>query len=964
MPCRLHSVANHTTNQQMPCRLHSVANQITNQQKVLVAFKERNYPANQITNQQKLLIAFKERKYNEFSTLIKYPDIKVDHFYAAPENGTLLDLVCRSSGNGGYASILILNGASIWLQNHVTGKYALDEAIANSDPNTMQQLSMALRKQMTTLGTESASELMHTAVEKNDVAMMKFIANCFPRTTETEYNPQAPHLELLEGSIEAVRVFIQYFDIDMEIHIDSQGYASSCREIILQRYPELEPELPVPSIGHLRNILFSYLRRGLTDLFLDRASEVDTDTLNDRFKDSHADNDKTYLHVACEYNQLNVVQALLRRKVHLNQLARDSGDYKKKATPIMMAAFKGHYEIVNELLGIPKVDLQIEGIGSVLHSVIRGMNMQPGPGDNHRMILKLLLDHGFPKSHRLNVDHLDNDNLTALHYAIPFESEFAISSLINAGANLYIRDSEGRLLLTSIPARILEKCFDDCIRYVYPKENECCPLKFKIRFNYNIFRRLNPSVSPNYEMQFWDSIEQEPELRKLFKHPLSKSFLYVKWCLVKKYYCLNLIFYLLFCLILSTYIFKIKECASSSSTTTNNTGIDEEKKSILCNVPCFLPITLVFYVIFIFQELCQFSLSLRWCFLKITMILIIGVFFANETNSYLAATVMLMMWIEFVFLLGKVPMLSIYIEMFKTVASNFAKLFILYSILVVSFTCSFFILFHYKTNESSPVNRKNCSNLINTWQDPTISLIKSIIMMTGEFDASSLPLGSNFNYSYVFFIFFIFLVTIVLHNLLNGLAVSDTRAIMRNAEVVALISRANQISQLERLVVSSAFRYLCSCLPKFLYVGKIRHNITLSSRMDKEMMIFVHPGEKNKISASFLSDEYIGHLPSTIVKQAKLILEKRNQSKSTKNPNEDQNNIELVRQFGEQIRDLKHEMDDIRKLLKSIEQTIVTSEDNRSEIQIHSEDLRNSEICNCEGLNIHKTCSDHLEELR
>ncbi|XP_065203448.1 transient receptor potential cation channel protein painless-like [Planococcus citri] len=911
---------------------------------------------NQAENQQELLSSFKERKFYEFNNLIKCRDIDVDYFYGDPDNGTLLDLVCRSSGNGRYASILILNGASIWLKNHVTGKFALNEAIANSDPNTIQQLSMALRQRITTASDEFRNNLMHTAIEINDVDIMRFIARCLPQ--KPEHNPKAPHFVLLQGSIEAVRVFIEYFDVDKEFQRDPQCRAHTCREIILQKYPQLEPELPTRSISEIQDILFFYLRNGAPELFLSLADRVSEEILSN----SISDNDKTYLHVACAFNHIDVVDALLERNIRVNKFAKNPGYPYNKTMPIMVAAYKGHYEIVNKLLSSREVELQSEGTGSVLHSLIRGMREEKNAAENHRRILKLFLERKFPFSERLNIDHIDELGMTALQLAIGVNHEFVIESLLNAGADPYIKDPDGKPTLTLIPDYVLESYFDSCISL---KREWVCPTKIgeKMSFNYSVFRRLDQNSTPTgYEMESFDLMEQIPELRELFKHPLSKSFLYLKWCLVKKYYYLNLAFYLTFCVAMSVHIFQIQDCPTMQH--------DTETLSLLCHVPCLLPITLVFYSIFIIRELCQLSVSIRKYFgslenwLEVVMISVIAAHVWCQDDAHLAATVILTSWIEFVLLLGKYPSFSIYIEMFKTVALNFAKFLTLYSILIGSFAYSFFILFRSETSKKIPSPPKNCTkiegqqddedggeNLINTWKDTKISLIKSIIMMTGEFDASDLPLGATFSFSYVFFILFVFLVAMVLYSLLNGLAVSDTREIMEDAEVVALISRVKQISQLEHLAITNPFEYFrslgsrlfsCKAIRRFENVclsfrNKLyRDNVTLSSIIGKEMLISVRRSENNKIQ-TISKVKNFGNMPSDIVQQSEQILEKRNQydfdnfdqnlpeNGMMKDSSKKESVDEIVHRFSDQIRDLNLE---INQKIAAIEVKMAKREEN------------------------------------
>ena len=68
-------------------------------------------------------------------------------------------------------------------------------------------------------------------------------------------------------------------------------------------------------------------------------------------------------------------------------------------------------------------------------------------------------------------------------------------------------------------------------------------------------------------------------------------------------------------------------------------------------------------------------------------------------------------------------------------------------------------------------------------------------MFVGELEFSNIPFQSPF--SYVFFLLFLFLIVVVLMNLLNGLAVSDTGLIREEAEIHAHVCRVEVIAQVE-----------------------------------------------------------------------------------------------------------------------------------------------------------------------
>jgi hypothetical protein len=100
-----------------------------------------------------------------------------------------------------------------------------------------------------------------------------------------------------------------------------------------------------------------------------------------------------------------------------------------------------------------------------------------------------------------------------------------------------------------------------------------------------------------------------------------------------------------------------------------------------------------------------------------------------------------------------------------------------------------------------------------------MSVFKTVVMLTGEFDAASIPFVSFPGTSHIVFVLFVFLIAIVLFNLLNGLAVSDTQAIRDDAEVVSYVARVKLLSHIETVFQSPSLPFLgtlkriCCCWP-------------------------------------------------------------------------------------------------------------------------------------------------------
>jgi hypothetical protein len=174
-----------------------------------------------------------------------------------------------------------------------------------------------------------------------------------------------------------------------------------------------------------------------------------------------------------------------------------------------------------------------------------------------------------------------------------------------------------------------------------------------------------------------------------------------------------------------------------------------------------------------------------------------GVVSSMVITRHFSALALLVGWLELLLMTWRLPQLSVQQEMLKTVSLTFLKFMAGYVLLLIAFALSFYILF------------KGSLELNGTemFANPFVSLLKTIVMFTGEFEASNLSFG-NFPYtSHVIFLKFFVLEAIILLNLLNGLIVGDTGKTRQKSEVLILVARANLISRIEGLL---------SALPKFM----------------------------------------------------------------------------------------------------------------------------------------------------
>merc|ERR1719411_1396800 len=94
---------------------------------------------------------------------------------------------------------------------------------------------------------------------------------------------------------------------------------------------------------------------------------------------------------------------------------------------------------------------------------------------------------------------------------------------------------------------------------------------------------------------------------------------------------------------------------------------------------------------------------------------------------------------------------------------------------------------------------------------PWTSLVKTITMFVGELEFSDIPIDPDSPLSWLSFSFlvvFVFFIVVILMNLLNGLAVSDTGIIMEKAEIVSFTTRVETISYMESVLLGDPFQFL------------------------------------------------------------------------------------------------------------------------------------------------------------
>ena len=112
--------------------------------------------------------------------------------------------------------------------------------------------------------------------------------------------------------------------------------------------------------------------------------------------------------------------------------------------------------------------------------------------------------------------------------------------------------------------------------------------------------------------------------------------------------------------------------------------------------------------------------------------------------------------------------------MFYKILETFCTFLVWYSFFLIAFSLGFYIMLHNDLHPGKILTEDEYVYFNNPWW----SFVKTATMFVGEIEFSDIPIDLNnpslWPLGFIFLLSFIFLIVVVLMNLLNGLAVSDT----------------------------------------------------------------------------------------------------------------------------------------------------------------------------------------------
>ena len=284
--------------------------------------------------------------------------------------------------------------------------------------------------------------------------------------------------------------------------------------------------------------------------------------------------------------------------------------------------------------------------------------------------------------------------------------------------------------------------------------------------------------------------------REILAHPVCHVFILIKWRKMKFIFIGYLLYFVIYAILTSAFIFmrelekEHNETQHNSTHTADNVHTPSVSSRGLQGIQGILCVMILF---FLMTQLNRLRIQ-RWAcikdpsfFLELFSIVcvssLIVLYWYNELpvmadlEDNISTIELLLLQLQFLFMLRKYPSYGLYVAMFIRVAKEFLKLFLVYCTLLMSFTAIMFLVFN-NNDQKDPVNSR--------WP---LLFLKSVTMMVGSVEVTD-SLAEQLDYlpitGYILFFFSVVFISIVLANLLVALAVSDIRVLRASAHITRL----------------------------------------------------------------------------------------------------------------------------------------------------------------------------------
>ncbi|KAM3955948.1 LOW QUALITY PROTEIN: transient receptor potential cation channel subfamily A member 1 [Aphomia sociella] len=537
--------------------------------------------------------------------------------------------------------------------------------------------------------------------------------------------------------------------------------------------------------------------------------------------------DANVLHVAAENGHVEILKVLLEYDeaitVELINVLTDGG--RRGFGPIHFAVSENHLECVKLLL--KKADIRLRTTCSPHKS---STPLHIAAVKNYREIAKVILD--FDKT---TIYEVNSMGWFPLHSASHHGSRDVIALLLSEGADLSgYTDGPKKFKRTAIdmimnnlskPTEYLEDIFDS---YISTNNLNLQDANCEITVDY---RTLMPTVCEMEQMKVIEALLKTGNRynqKRLLVHPLVESFLYLKWKALLPFFYTIIAFYAFFVMSLTTFIISLFFYKDTAATAPVWLNAHAWGYVVYASILLILLQELLYMNVKSSRYFLQLETWVKFGSIGLATILPPSVIVASwseaEWPRHVATLALLLSWIEMMFLLSRFPNWGYYVLMFGKVASNVIKILLTFAFLVIGFSLSFMIQFHSQM----------------PFEGPLAALVKTMVMMTSEFDYEGLfdeehtnQLETSLIIVRIIFLIFLILAAIVLMNLLVGVAVNDINDLEILGNIRRLAKQVEFLSTLDTLVYNKVFENL---LPR-------KVNTSIKNKRNVRSVITMNPGK-------------------------------------------------------------------------------------------------------------------------
>ncbi|XP_069935680.1 transient receptor potential cation channel subfamily A member 1 homolog isoform X4 [Cherax quadricarinatus] len=547
----------------------------------------------------------------------------------------------------------------------------------------------------------------------------------------------------------------------------------------------------------------------------------------------------TPLHLACLQGYADVVHILLEAGAAVD--ARNSSLW----TPLDCASAKGHVLCVHQLLDY---DSPLDPLDKT-----KTTPLQLAAREGHVAVTRLLLERG------ASLAACDTSGRNALELAIAAGKRDVCMAIVRsaeweAGLRNVRMDDRGRritpfrMLIQKFPGVaevVLDRCtstngmdsddrrFEALVNFelvddTYTFQNgsdtdslaSVSTLEPPFDEDGQLLEHAEPYTNDARELKNNHPLMLMVKYRRLnlLAHPVSISLVKHKWMNYGRFvYYLTLSFYMVFLTFLTGYILTARNWSWVKMEMNNIEGytrmVQEAKEKHSCEaikdkvnladsifVIAGKWVIIVMASLNIMREMFQFYQArlnylglgnlMEWC-CYITAVLLVWDFndcsVRQDWQWQVGAASIFLGWINLLLFIRKFPFLGIYVVMFTDVFATFLKFFTVFLLFIVAFALSFYTVL--KNQEP--------------FRTPTNSLLKTTVMMIGELEFDAIFNEEKLEYpeiTYILFVAFLILMSIIIMNLLVGLAVDDIKAVQDQAILKRLAMQTQMVLDVEMLI--------------------------------------------------------------------------------------------------------------------------------------------------------------------